>query len=79
MVSDTQLVLAQLLMVKPVPSYPVRGLSLPEHCKQSPVMLFRAGVGATEALKRAGLLLFTDRSGIDGNLYNHHLLQLVFH
>jgi|TARA_B110000483_G_scaffold231214_1_gene297325 choline dehydrogenase-like flavoprotein len=46
---------------------------------QSPVMFFRAGVGATEALKRAGLLLFTDRSGIDGNLYNYHLLQLVFH
>ena len=46
---------------------------------QSPVMLLRAGIGPLEALKRAGVEVTADRTGVGGNLHNHHLLSLVFH
>ncbi|CAN0596795.1 unnamed protein product, partial [Laminaria digitata] len=44
---------------------------------QSPVILQRAGIGAADNLKEAGITVMADRAGVGANLQNHAVVYVV--
>ena len=44
---------------------------------QSPVILQRAGIGAADNLKEAGITVMVDRAGVGANLQNHAVVYVV--